>query len=439
MVIGFVTKSGIDSANGLTLATAKLTMTAAEIAGLDPIRVFSGNYPEDMGNVGTTTFLADGRVTMDSGLTIKQICNNSGPTMKGFIFRKYTAQPVGGQDGVFQNCSGTFIDCTFDSLGTMGRGFRHSGGPVSFDRCVFIRCSAALDSFSGGVSKATITSCTFLLNGNAARAVSFGELLVKGCTFKSNSTNHINISDDTEYVAGSDGNIIDFSTGQCLFGGVAKTTLPAWQAVLSGGKDGSSVDKDPEFIDGLKDLFGPRPGSPMLTDGLPAVAGGIVGAFNRKLTGGIGVMEGASINRNPTIWNDPSGTPAGTAVVSSSSGTPDLIQNASDNWILAPGKTKGSITHTFNFVTALLVGRVFKAITRFYPLHVDDNDSTDTNPNRLKHDVSINVGAGFGPFTSVEPDSHPADPTTGFRDVSPATPVFGIKVKTTLTRRGVAA
>jgi len=440
MATYYVNKSGNDSDTGLTPALAKLTIQGglnAMAASGDTLIVQSGVYSEAV--IRSTslagTILADGFVIMDGESTLGTGINFSTnvvtASVKGFIVRRYNTAGATSH-------SAPFSDCMFDLCG-IGLDIVSSTsnlGPPT--RCVFVDCTTGLRVVR---STAVMKSLTFF--GCATAALCTDTLASQGfrlqnCIFDTN-TIHIQVNGAGSMTATSNGNCINFSTGKCVFIGVDKLTLAAWQS--ASGADAASISANPVFVSPTDRLLGLKPTSPCLVNGLLSVADRVQGAYNRKIATGDGTMDGAGPNASSSVWNRSTDVPAGTAVAT------NLTKDGSGRYILSAGFTTGTLELVWPSTGAVImstfsptrkVGRLFLRQRIFYPLGVLDNSTADSVPNRLKYEYATDTGAGFGALTAIEPDSYIDDPA-GFRELSPATTIQRLKVKVTFRKDGTAA
>jgi hypothetical protein len=433
----FVNKSGNDSNSGLSASAAVLTINRArELATVsgDIIRVQSGVYSETMGAPFTSgvILLADGVVIVDGQNSITRFVDQVSVrtlTIRGFRFRKFTSEVI-STPGIF----GTFTDCWFEQT---PNAIASPGSPAAtstFERCIFeAMTSIAIDA---DLRNLIVRSCTFANCAKGIRSLvgaggaNAPQLL--NCIFFNNTVHHESLLGAASFSPSNGNCYFPFdSTHTVIHQGTTYTSLAALQAATS--QESISISTDPLFVDDAKGLYGLRSSSPCLVNGLLSVADGIIGARNRKLTGGNGVMDGLSANRNPTIWNPPTGSPAGTAVAV------NMIQDGSGNWILVPGQTTGSVTFEMSLIPAVKIGRNFFRQFVFYPLGVFDHLKTDTQPNRLTYEYAVDTGSGFGALTAIEPDSYASDPATGFRDLSPGAAATALRIKVTARKDGASA
>ncbi len=136
MAAGFVNKSGNDSNDGLTEATAKLTVGAALSASLSPITVQTAVYSESLGFLGAPILIADGVVEFDGENTLSALITGAALAMEfqGFTVRNYVGDAV--------ETRGTVSDCRFEDCGA-GL-FSDSTGPTA-ERCWFVGCTIGIN------------------------------------------------------------------------------------------------------------------------------------------------------------------------------------------------------------------------------------------------------------------------------------------------------
>jgi hypothetical protein len=407
MTSRWVNKSGNDSNTGLSPALAKLTIGGAISASAsnDVIIVQTGVYSESLSTSVAKTYVADGMVILDgegaiSTLSLTIRVEGADVGFEGFIVRRFN-----GTSAITFTPSAstaTVQSCRFED--NIGHGATAGGSfTAQWRNCVFVNNNTGLNVTAGSDAR----SCTFADNNIGAAGPGGGfTLTLQNCIFRNNTT-HISKGVGS-YGISSNGNLIDFSTGNCISGGT-HTTLAAWQAAVGSPRDDSSISSDPKFLDENKRMYGLKADSPCLFSGLLSVADRVQGAFNRKIGGGgAAVMEGFSSNRNPSIWN-------GAVLV-------NTLQNASGNYIMSSGTTEGSTVFTAVFASGINIGKIFVNEGIYYPLAVIDHDNTDSVPNRLtlRARFSPDIVPTYGPYVNFEPGTDVAQ--SGIRQMEITAP-----------------
>ena len=426
MVTLFVNQSGSDSNDGLTAGTAYLTLgKAAAQGGTNIINVQSAVYSEAV-STGSDTWLADGVAILDGENVIGVGFTATGTiSVLGFEIKNFTTAGVSGGAATLEDCY--IHDCP--------TAFASSIGDTTSKRTVFANCTIGV-----GVDtrRKKLESCTFVDCGTAidiplAAGGGADTTRVQNCIFKDN-TIHIDSVNAGTYDISSNGNCF-FPIGagnKFVLVAADHTTLASWQTAVGGTKDSSSIELDPKFLDQAKRLYGLASDSPCLVSGLLSVADRVQGAYNRKIAGGDGIMDGLSVNLNQTVWNSASDSPSGTAVYTG------VEQDGSGNIVLSSGFTTGTAEFTILYSPARKIGRNFFNQILQFPLGVLDDSTADSIPGRLGYEFAVDTGGGFGGFTSIEPGSHVGDPGTGFRDLSIGTALDGLKVLVTFRKDGLA-
>lgn len=414
-------RNGNDSNDGTTNALAWKTLgKAMSTAATGSTISCCGVFNEQLVAANKAmTFTADGFAVLDGTSSLAIGFQTAGAwaktyTFNGFIFRNFTSYDMYMPNT--HNCVFILSKCILENSPYGCYCFNSSvgaGSPCTFTNCVFRACSVV--GLAGGTSTwyERVTYCTFTGCGTGMTWADTTNHATTGnfaYNIFSNNTTHINLATQTA-VGVFNYNAIDFTTGgsqKCIYAGVNKTTLAAWQAAAN-GCDALSIDVVPLFIDAAKNCH-------MLQRTSPALLGAgqtILGAYNTKLA------EAATANYNAGVWT---GADAADCEI------------VSGNWQLTAGSDVGTVTFTFAMPTAANVRRI--DLSHAYtgvgggagggPSGILDYDKADTLPETWQYEYSVDTGGGYGAFTAVR-----------WNDDLNLTGVVNIKVRVTLRKDAV--
>lgn len=389
----YVNKSGNDSNDGLTPATAKLTIGGAVAEGisldtfLDTIHVQSGVYHESV-NGRYAHLIADGLVILDGKGVLETGVNQTriftlglSPVVEGFVIQNFFG------DGVFCDRAAsavnnpTVTNCRIRNCG-IGVNFTtgsQPGAPAKVTFTVIHDCSTGIslvDTLGASNRTVEIQGCTIVdcdlgvNNGNwqqirpTNNIIAFCDRLIdnfpssNGWSFDSGDYNNF-------YFIKKDG----ATTADAEYGTTVATNLTDWAAAVSaaagGTREANSHDSDPTFTNRANKRYRLKSGSAALNQGAN------IGPSLPAYQGPFGFPSVAiSATENSTKWIS-GGILSGTA------------DDGSGNVILT-----GSPTGTFETdvldVGASVPGHAFdlEAVLDPSNLQTIDSDNTDTVPNR---------------------------------------------------------
>jgi len=386
MTTYFVTKSGLDTNSGLSLALAKKTIQAAAtlMTGADTVQVYRGTYKETVTfpNALVATAKAFGHVVIDGENTrgfgfIFQAINqpNMDRIIDGFVMRNHLTscirigsnnnQPTTTTNHTVRNC---VLHDSFRGVDT-GDGVDGGAAYQVFDSVIY-SCSDT-GVYAGGGStgfsavrtkNVTIYGCG---KGVRLRGTSGTAANVFNTLFLSNTTGvHI----DNNLGSTASNNSFFGNTNVGHRGGTDYTTLVAWQTATSA--DAGSLDSDPLVIDVTANLFGLQAASPLFGAGI-----------NSSDIGGRTFAGFALSNTfSPVDWAG--GTFVDTQL--SGSGRIELIPPATTG-------TYASVVKDLGAGQVYRVGYVDLSALEAEPTDVIDTDNTDTAPNAKKIEIRASM------------------------------------------------
>lgn len=388
-------RNGNDTASGTTWAASKKTLGATITAASSNDTIIAvGAFNEVLVAAGTKhlTFTANGFAVLDGKNALTTGVTNSTASLwifNGFAIQNFVNGTSNTQAAYAYTRTIQLIDCVVRNCSTSGvwQPDNSLGARTYLLRTLIYGCVNGIVNGSGGggngqyveLFNCTVTGCTYgIVDTNGYTS---GDITGTNNIFSGNTT-HI-------YTTGTfrtvwDFNDIDFSSGNCSYGGATKTTLAAWRTAC--GRDANSVSAAPAFVDSAKNCYRLGVGSGAI------IAGVLLGAFGTKLAYGI------SNNVNEPLWSGAAVSPGGGAAL-----------DGSDNWALASG-TDATVT----FETADWgVARNVRKINLQYayaglgsgvgggPESILDYDESDTLPETWQYRVAISLdGSSYGAFAT---------------------------------------
>lgn len=439
MTTYYVNKSGSDSNNGLSAATAFLSMGAgyeAAVSG-DDIIVGAGVYYESIPNASKgfpngIIFKADGLVIMDGMGSLQHgILGTSSNTNfhmvplsagSGFIITNYRE---GIRTGGWPSSNNPqFKSCIFqDNLTGAFVGGRSQDPSMLFEDCAWVRNNTAVRTFEGGPAQYDFRRCTFYGNVLGLWMQIARSVVVDSCVFHPGSISSATLlrlgigaplvlraANHNNYTfTGGAVNRIDNTNYSTL-----ATYVPAINADQSriDFLEQDSTDHDPQFLDGANNLLRLKgvSASHTLGSGIP---NGRQGAYPAGFA--------VSNNENTADWT-------------TNATLTNVTLNGDKYEITAFGSDGIIETGIFNLGSAQAPGKLWIDQLIKYPLQVIDHDKTDTQPNRLT--VEVRGGASAGAVSAAA--YQPVD-IGGNLSAVIAGPFQYWQVKFTLRSDGVAA